>query len=313
VGDSIRLRHDASVQRGPGRRDPAALTGAMILLFLGSWRSTLIHHAVDPAGVLAALTGLSLLGETINVMTLGWLALAVYPLDDATVTIENITGISSKARRSSPPFSIAQQIVVPATCRCFASASPSCRCSGLAASRLSVPAARRSGDAGARGLLLLSRTLVRTLATICAQSTRHGSADEAGHAKRAAIRSPLPARLRAHVRNVRKNLSGLLQLCPAQPDQADRGSFASACCHSALRHYLGQDFFPTWMAARLSCISGPHERGSGDDQLTTGSELPSTASFRPTTRRHRSNIGLSVSGITCYNNSGTIGVATPTS
>src|SRR5207245_9351428 len=65
----------------------AALTGAMILLFLGSWRSTLIITLSIPLAILAALTGLSLLGETINVMTLGGLALAVGILvDDATVT-----------------------------------------------------------------------------------------------------------------------------------------------------------------------------------------------------------------------------------
>src|ERR1700757_776251 len=69
----------------------AALTAMMILLFLGSWRSTLIITVSIPLAVLAALAGLSALGETINVMTLGGLALAVGILvDDATVTIENI-------------------------------------------------------------------------------------------------------------------------------------------------------------------------------------------------------------------------------
>jgi multidrug efflux pump subunit AcrB len=63
----------------------------MILLFLGSWRSTLIIAASIPLAVLAAIAGLSAMGETLNVMTLGGLALAVGILvDDATVTIENI-------------------------------------------------------------------------------------------------------------------------------------------------------------------------------------------------------------------------------
>src|SRR5471032_1374766 len=69
----------------------AALTSLMILLFLGSWRSTLIIATSIPLAVLAAIAGLAALGETLNVMTLGGLALAVGILvDDATVTIENI-------------------------------------------------------------------------------------------------------------------------------------------------------------------------------------------------------------------------------
>src|SRR5579863_7281920 len=68
----------------------ASLTGIMILLFLGSWRSTLIVCISIPLSILASLAVLSLLGETINVMTLGGLALAVGILvDDATVAIEN--------------------------------------------------------------------------------------------------------------------------------------------------------------------------------------------------------------------------------
>ncbi len=69
----------------------AALTGLMILLFLGSWRSTLIITVSIPLSILASIACLTALGETINIMTLGGLALAVGILvDDATVTIENI-------------------------------------------------------------------------------------------------------------------------------------------------------------------------------------------------------------------------------
>ena len=68
----------------------AALTGLMILLFLGSWRSTLIVCISIPLSILTSLAVLSLLGQTVNVMTLGGLALAVGILvDDATVEIEN--------------------------------------------------------------------------------------------------------------------------------------------------------------------------------------------------------------------------------
>src|SRR5205823_600158 len=69
----------------------ASLTALMILLFLGTWRSTLIIAISIPLSILASIICLSALGETINIMTLGGLALAVGILvDDATVTIENI-------------------------------------------------------------------------------------------------------------------------------------------------------------------------------------------------------------------------------
>ena len=69
----------------------AVLTGLMILLFLGSWRSTIIIAVSIPLSILSSIIVLGLLGQTINIMTLGGLALAVGILvDDATVTIENI-------------------------------------------------------------------------------------------------------------------------------------------------------------------------------------------------------------------------------
>src|ERR1700685_202181 len=97
----------------------ATLTGFMILIFLGSWRSTLIITVSIPLAVLSSLTALSVLGQTINVMTLGGLALAVGILvDDATVTIENInrhmehgedilTAITKGANEIMPPATVA--------------------------------------------------------------------------------------------------------------------------------------------------------------------------------------------------------------
>ena len=79
----------------------AVLTGLMILLFLGSWRSTLIITISIPLAILSAIAVLSAIGETINVMTLGGLALAVGILvDDATVTIENIDRHLEERRRN---------------------------------------------------------------------------------------------------------------------------------------------------------------------------------------------------------------------
>jgi multidrug efflux pump subunit AcrB len=82
----------------------ATLTGLMILLFLGSWRSTLIVLVSIPLSILASLIVLAALGETINIMTLGGLALAVGILvDDATVAIENTYRLLEEGR----PFRLA--------------------------------------------------------------------------------------------------------------------------------------------------------------------------------------------------------------
>ena len=87
----------------------ALLTGLMVLLFLRDWRSAFIVVINIPLSLLAAVFALWLTGQTINLMTLGGLALAVGILvDEATVTIENIhthlaRGASRGARRSTPP------------------------------------------------------------------------------------------------------------------------------------------------------------------------------------------------------------------
>jgi multidrug efflux pump subunit AcrB len=94
----------------------AFLTGLMILLFLGSWRSTLIVCVSIPLSILTSLVILSALGETINVMTLGGMALAVGILvDDATVAIENIhRNLGMKKPLTRAILDGTQQIAVPA-------------------------------------------------------------------------------------------------------------------------------------------------------------------------------------------------------
>ena len=110
----------------------ACLTGMMILLFLGSWRSTLIIAVSIPLSILTSILVLSFLGETINIMTLGGLALAVGILvDDATVEIENTPATWMRARKSSRQFSMApSRSPSPPWCpRCpSASCSRPCSC-----------------------------------------------------------------------------------------------------------------------------------------------------------------------------------------
>src|SRR3954447_1995093 len=94
----------------------ATLTGLMILLFLGSWRSTLIVTISIPLSILVAIIVLSVMGQTLNIMTLGGLALAVGILvDDATVEIENIhRNIAMGKPLKRAILDGAQQIAVPA-------------------------------------------------------------------------------------------------------------------------------------------------------------------------------------------------------
>src|SRR5712671_1434252 len=94
----------------------AALTGVMILLFIGSWRSSLIIAISIPLSILSSILGLSFLHETINIMTLGGLALAVGILvDDATVTIENINAhLEGGEDVEEAILNGAHQIAVPA-------------------------------------------------------------------------------------------------------------------------------------------------------------------------------------------------------
>src|SRR4029077_6847046 len=145
----------------------AALTGLMILLFLGSWRSTLIIMIEIPLAILFSLTALSWLGETINVMTLGGLALAVGILvDDGTVTLENINWHLEQGKSLQQAIMDgARQIVVPAfvtlLCICIVFA-PLFQLSGVAG-YLFQPLAEAVTFA-LFGSFLLSRTLVPTLA-----------------------------------------------------------------------------------------------------------------------------------------------------
>jgi multidrug efflux pump subunit AcrB len=94
----------------------AALTSVMILLFLGSWRSTIIIATSIPLAVFGSIIMLAAIGETLNIMTLGGLALAVGILvDEATVTIENINWHLEQGKEVRPAIlDGAQQIVVPA-------------------------------------------------------------------------------------------------------------------------------------------------------------------------------------------------------
>ena len=241
----------------------AALTGVMILLFLGSWRSTLIITISIPLAILAALTGLSLLGETINVMTLGGLALAVGILvDDATVTIENINRHLEEGKEIKPAIlDGAQQIIVPATVSLF--------CISIAF----VPMFWLGGVAGylfrplAEAVILalaasyvLSQTLVPTLANHLLRS--HGQT-RGRHSGKGQPQSAytLPAWVRASFRKSAQSLSGPFATRAAKPYQGDcripvhQPAVARACALTRPGFFPGRGWRPD---------QAPHSRRDGN-------------------------------------------------
>ena len=151
----------------------ACLTGLMILIFLGSWRSTLIIAVSIPLSILTSIIVLSAIGQTINIMTLGGLALAVGILvDDATVEIENINRNLAQGKEIIQAIlDGAQQIAVPAfvstlsICIVFV---PMFFLTGVAR-YLFVPLAEAVVFAMLASYLL-SRTLVPTMARYLAES-----------------------------------------------------------------------------------------------------------------------------------------------
>jgi CzcA family heavy metal efflux pump len=220
----------------------AALTGLMILLFLGSWRSTLIIAVSIPLSILTSIIILSLLGETINIMTLGGLALAVGILvDDATVTIENIERYLEEGHDlHSAILEGAAQISVPALvstlCICIVFL-PMFFLSGVARF-LFVPLAEAVVFAMLASYLL-SRTLVPTLAMYLLKAHDHDAP---------LSRNPFARFQRGFERGFERLRSGYAALLTRLV--AARKLFIPVflgCCALVLLliPFLGQNFFPS--------------------------------------------------------------------
>lgn len=176
----VRAAVDGVIQEG---LIAAGLTALMILLFLGSWRSTLIIAVSIPLSVLASLAILSALGETINLMTLGGLALAVGILvDDATVEIENIHRQMAFGKTlETAILDGAQEIALPAfvstLCICIVFV-PMFFLTGVAR-HLFVPLAEAVVFAMLASYVL-SRTLIPTLVLWFYRNVQHGPSHEGG-------------------------------------------------------------------------------------------------------------------------------------
>jgi multidrug efflux pump subunit AcrB len=219
----------------------AALTGLMILVFLGSWRSTVIIAISIPLSILTSVMVLSFLHETINIMTLGGLALAVGILvDDATVTIENIERyLEDGAELHDGILNGAGQIAVPALvstlCICIVFL-PMFFLSGVAR-YLFAPLAEAVIFAMLASYIL-SRTLVPTMAMYLLKAHKHGGTPSRG---------PFARFQRGFERlfeKVRSSYSSLLaRLVSARAFFVP--VFLVVCLLAfALIPFLGQDFFP---------------------------------------------------------------------
>jgi multidrug efflux pump subunit AcrB len=224
----------------------ACLTGMMILIFLGSWRSTLIIAVSIPLSILTSIIVLSALGETINIMTLGGLALAVGILvDDATVEIENINrNVAMGKEIEHSILDGAQQVAVPAfvstlsICIVFV---PMFFLTGVAR-YLFVPLAEAVVFA-----MLASYFFSRTLVPTMAKYLLRGHEQETGHVPTSS-RNPL-VRLQIafehKFEDFREGYRHLLQSF-LRHQKVFVLCFFVACLLSVaiLIPWLGQDFFP---------------------------------------------------------------------
>ncbi len=287
----------------------ACLTGLMILLFLGSWRSTLIIAISIPLSILTSIIVLSALKETINIMTLGGLALAVGILvDDATVTIENIERYLEEGHDLREAIiEGAAQISVPALvstlCICIVFL-PMFFLSGVAR-YLFVPLAEAVVFAMIASYIL-SRTLVPTLAMYLLRPKRHGSrtrnpfvifqrAFECGFER---LRTSYQAILTTFVYRRYLFVPVFLGLCAAA---------------MLLVPFLGQDFFPTSDTGQFK-LHVRAKTGTRIEEAARLSDRVDNAIRREIPKGELEtiidNIGLPYSQINLsYSNSGQIGAA----
>ncbi len=299
----------------------AVLTSLMILIFLGSWRSSLIIATSIPLAILSSIIILAALGQTLNIMTLGGLALAVGILvDDATVTIENINWHleQGKAVREAI-LEGAAQIVTPAfvslLCICIAFV-PMLTLGGVSGF-LFAPLAMAVVLAMIASFIL-SRTLVPTMAMYLLRPHTQAHAAyvmEAHGSLPAAPRSNIFARFQhgfeVRFAAVRGRYRGLLALVLTRRRPFIIGFLAFVAASFGLAPLLGQNFFPSVDSGAITL----HVRAPVGTRLEdAAAEFDHIeATIRQTIAPSDlttivDNIGLPVSGINrAYSNTGGIG------
>jgi multidrug efflux pump subunit AcrB len=304
----------------------ASLTSLMILLFLGSWRSTLIIATSIPLAILGSIIALSALGQTLNLMTLGGLALAVGILvDDATVTIENINWHLERGKDvRSAILDGSQQIVTPAfvslLCICIVFV-PMFFLPGVSGF-LFVPMAEAVMFAMISSFVL-SRTLVPTMAMYLLRP--HGGHGVGGHPdyvledhgralrhRRAA--NPLVRfqhGFEVRFARFRHGYRELLALALDHRRVFVIGFLAFVVASFALTPFLGRNFFPAVDAGEISLhVRAP--TGTRNEETSALFDRVEDVIRRTIPPEQLGvvvdNIGMPVSGINrAYSSSGTIG------
>jgi len=292
----------------------AALTSLMILLFLGSFRSTLIIATSIPLSVLGSIATLWVLGETLNIMTLGGLALAVGILvDEATVTIENINWHLEQGKDvETAILDGAEQIVTPAfvslLCICIVFV-PMFFLTGVPRF-LFVPLAEAVMSAMVWSFIL-SRTLVPTMAKYMLR--RH---DAHGDASPPPSRNPLVRMQRAFEASFERGRLAYRELLTMA--LRHRAVFVSCFLlfvigTFALAPYLGRDFFPQVDAGRILLHARTHVGTRVEENAREFAEMEKVIrQVIPPEELETlvDNIGFPISGTNMtYNNTGTIGSA----
>src|SRR6201997_1676024 len=223
----------------------ACLTAIMILIFLGSWRSTIIIAVSIPLSILCSIITLSALGETINIMTLGGLALAVGILvDDATVEIENINRNLEQGKEIEQAIlDGAAQIAVPAMvstlCICIVFV-PMFFLTGVAR-YLFVPLAEAVSFAMLASYIL-SRTIVPTMAKYLLKGHSHHDALAPANLRNPFTRIQLG--FEHGFEKMRGGYRSLLERCIRHRAPFVVCFLLCCICSFALIPWLGQDFFP---------------------------------------------------------------------
>ncbi|MGF6811562.1 multidrug efflux pump subunit AcrB [Paraburkholderia sp. Clong3] len=290
----------------------AVLTSLMILLFLGSWRSTIIIATSIPLAILGSIATLSALGETLNIMTLGGLALAVGILvDDATVTIENINWHLEHGKEvETAILDGAAQIVTPAfvslLCICIVFV-PMFFLNGVARF-LFVPMAEAVIFAMISSFIL-SRTLVPTMAKYLLKP--HAQGEHADEAQRPGPLGRFQRGFEARFETVRGVYRGLLELALNHRRPFVSCFLGFVALSFALAPLLGRDFFPAVDAGQiLMHVRAPvGVRVEKTAQIFANVEGAIRQIIPPSDLGTVvDNMGLPVSGInTAYNNTGTVG------
>ncbi len=291
----------------------ACLTAIMILIFLGSWRSTLIIAVSIPLSILVSLIVLSTLGETINIMTLGGLALAVGILvDDATVEIENINrNLEMGKEIEQAILDGASEIAVPA----FVSTLSICIVFvpmfflGGVARYLFVPL----GEAVVFAMLasyFLSRTVVPTMAKYLLHVHEEDDLDRRRQSRNPFVRAQM--KFEDGFERTRLGYRDLLIVCLYHRRIFILGFFVLCALSIGLVYpWLGQDFFPQADAGQFDLHVRAHTGTRIEETARLAGEVNQTIRTMIPQKELVSiidNIGIPYSGLNLsYSDTGVIG------